>query len=178
MQGRVCRGDIILWSGCSNDRILTVGQEQPRTNWLARPRLNHWAPPLAWSRLQPYAEDKYIYYIEQTNATAKAVFEIGLLARAGLKKWVNTATSLSSSHLGFFPPFKPVIRACGISLGKDLRKRLIAGSRDWSLAVTCATYLRAPRAVVLPEALNSYLGFLELSLELESSLQRVLVHRA
>ncbi|KAB2034587.1 hypothetical protein ES319_D04G095900v1, partial [Gossypium barbadense] len=28
---------------------------------------------------------------------------------------------------------------------------------DFSLAVTCATYSSAPRAVVLPEALNSYL---------------------
>lgn len=38
--------------------------------------------------------------------------------------------------------------------------RKLGGSHrsDFSLAVTCATYSSAPRAVVLPEALNSYLG--------------------
>lgn len=40
---------------------------------------------------------------------------------------------------------------------KDL-SFLIAGSRDGSLALTRATYSSAPRAVVLPEALSSYLG--------------------
>lgn len=45
-------------------------------------------------------------------------------------------------------------------VGKIHLLRKLGGSHRsyFSLAVTCATYSSAPRAVVLPEALNSYLG--------------------
>ena len=45
-------------------------------------------------------------------------------------------------------------------VGKIHLLRKLGGSHrsDISLALTCATYSSAPRAVVLPEALNSYLG--------------------